>query len=73
MKVSFKDPQNQKQIASVRSQIKSSDDLRKFDDFLAKNDSFDFNDSTQVAAAKGCCAGENCCKNITVEFSLKAV
>ena len=73
MKVNFNDPSNKKQIVDIRSQIKNSTDLRKFDDFLAQNDSFDFNDSKQVAAAKGCCGGESCCENITITVGLKTV
>ncbi|MGC4130608.1 MAG: hypothetical protein QM564_13880 [Bergeyella sp.] len=66
MKIDLTSSANQKQIASARSQIKESADLRKFDSFLAKYDVIDFNDSEQLSAAKGCCGGENCCQNITI-------
>ena len=52
MKINFNE--NQKQVSSIRSQIKDASDLKKFDDFLAEHDSFDFNDANDVAAAKGC-------------------
>ncbi|MAX69689.1 MAG: hypothetical protein CMC76_01090 [Flavobacteriaceae bacterium] len=52
---------NQSSISSIRSQITKSDDLKKFDEFLAKNDSFDFNDESAVSAARACCGGDECC------------
>ncbi|MAX69688.1 MAG: hypothetical protein CMC76_01085 [Flavobacteriaceae bacterium] len=65
MKINFNE--NQKQVSSIRSQIKDASDLKKFDDFLAEHDSFDFNDANDVAAAKGCCGGDKCC-TITIGF-----
>jgi len=61
MKINLKSRENKEQISSIRSQINEAGDLRKFDEFLAKNDSFDFNDENDVTAARACCGGEECC------------
>jgi hypothetical protein len=66
MRIDFSSSATSRQVASARSQITSKDDLKKFDDFLARYSSFDFNDGEQVSAAKACCGGENCCQNITI-------
>ncbi|WGD35640.1 hypothetical protein [Olleya sp. YS] len=72
MKINLKDSSNKSQISSIRGQIKDAGDLKKFDAFLAQHDSFDFNDETDLKAAKGCCGGDKCC-TITIEVpSLKA-
>ncbi|MFA7687542.1 MAG: hypothetical protein WCY25_06740 [Moheibacter sp.] len=72
MKLDFRKPENQRQIESVRSQIKKAEDLRKFDEFIAKNDSFDFNNAANVAEARACCGGDQCCK-IVIELDVSAV
>ncbi len=69
MRIQTTSGENREHIASVRSQIKVSDDLRKFDTFLAKYDVIDFNDAATASEAKKCCGGENCCQNINVTFS----
>ncbi|MBA3985115.1 MAG: hypothetical protein H0X63_00690 [Flavobacteriales bacterium] len=72
MKIDLKSSQNKNQLQNVRSQIQNSEDLRKFDTFLSENTSFDFENSEDVAAARKCCGGDNCCQNITIEFKLHA-
>jgi len=52
MKVDFKNSVNQSEITSVRSQIKDSGDLKKFDNFLAKHDSFDLDNDDHVNALR---------------------
>jgi len=72
MKINLKSRENKEQISNIRSQITEAGDLKKFDEFLAQNDSFDFNDENDVAAARGCCGGDRCC-TITIELpSLRA-
>ena len=61
MRINLNDKLNQKQIEGIRSQITSKMDLKKFDQFLAENDSFDFSDENDMAAARGCCGGDKCC------------
>ncbi len=73
MKVSLQTAENRKQIASARTQIKNSEDLRNFDTFLAKYEVIDFADTTLAAEAKKCCGGENCCQNITISPQFSAV
>jgi len=67
MKINLKSRENKEQISSIRSQITEASDLRKFDQFLAENDSFDFNDENDVVAARACCGGDRCC-TITIEL-----
>ena len=73
MKVNLETAENKKQLTSVRSQIRNSDDLRKFDTFLAKYKVIDFNDASIAAEAKGCCGGENCCQTISPSFHFGVV
>jgi hypothetical protein len=70
MKINLNSRENQEQISNVRSQIENADDLRKFDEFLANNDSFDFSDEKDVVAARACCGGDRCC-TITIEVPLR--
>lgn len=72
MKINLKDRANQEQISSIRSQIKEAGDLKKFDEFLAKNDSFDFSDEKDLSAAKACCGGDECCQIVINLPSLRA-
>jgi hypothetical protein len=48
MKVDLKSKSNKNQITSVRSQIKDKTSLKKFDEFIAKNDSFDFDNDDHI-------------------------
>ncbi|WGD35641.1 hypothetical protein [Olleya sp. YS] len=73
MKINLNDKSNKSQISNVRSQIKDAGDLKKFDAFLAKHDSFDFNDDNDLKAAKACCGGDECCTIIISMPSLKAM
>lgn len=61
MKIDFKDPTNERGIASVRSQITEAGDLRNFDNFLAQKENFDFENADDMAAARACCGGDHCC------------
>jgi hypothetical protein len=71
MKINLKSSENKQQISSIRSQIDDAGDLKKFDEFLAKNDSFDFGDENDVAAARKCCSGDECC-TIVISTSFRA-
>jgi len=67
MKIDLKSNENRRKIENVRSMIKDQGDLRNFDEFLAKHDSFDFADPENQKAAGACCGGENCCQfDITI-------
>lgn len=59
MKIDFN--KNNRQLDSVRSQIKKSEDLEKFDSFISKYDVFDTDNQEHMAEARKCCSGENCC------------
>lgn len=61
MKINLKSQKRQQEITSIRSQIKDAGDLRKFDNFLSKHDTFDFANSEQTKAAGACCGGDECC------------
>ena len=69
MKIQTTSAENREQIANVRSQIRVTDDLKKFDSFLAKHEVIDFNDEKIAGEEKACCGGDNCCQNITIHFS----
>jgi len=70
MKINLNSSENQRQISSIRSQIKDAGDLKKFDAFLSEHDSFDFNDESDLRAAKGCCGGDKCC---TITIGLESL
>ena len=72
MKFELKSAENTNNISRIRGQIKEAADLRKFDDFLEANNTFDFDDKDDATAARACCGGDHCCENITIEFSIKA-
>jgi len=72
MKINLNSRENQTQISSIRSQIRGSGDLKKFDAFLAENDSFDFNDERDLTAARACCGGDECCHIVINIPSLRA-
>ena len=66
MIVDLKSKSGKKEINSVRSQITDRSDLKKFDEFLAKHDTFDFADAENARAARKCCGGDKCCQNINI-------
>jgi len=72
MKFNLKSRENKQQISNIRNQITEAEDLRKFDQFLAENNSFDFNDENDVVAARKCCGGEECCTIVISLPSLRA-
>ena len=52
MKILLTDQKNKRQVQSVRSQIKDKASLKKFDEFLAKHDVFDFNNDEHINALR---------------------
>jgi len=55
MKIDLKNRTNKNAIKSIRSQIKSNGNLRKFDEFIAKHEVFDVSNNDHMKAAQGCC------------------
>lgn len=68
MKIDFNNSSNKSEINSVRSQIKSSSDLKKFDDFLTKHNSFDTTNRDHLETLR--LSGPQCCPDIdiTIQF-----
>lgn len=64
--------ENKYAIDQVRQSISKSEDLVKFDQFIAKYPTIDLNDSRQQTDA-ACCGGENCCQTITVSVPISAL
>jgi hypothetical protein len=52
MKVDLKSKSNKNQVQSVRSQIKDRTSLKKFDEFIVNNDSFDFDSDDHINALR---------------------
>ena len=70
MIIDFKDSTNAKSITSARSQIKDAGNLKNFDAFLAKNDSFDFSNSDHIASVQR--SGDSGVFDIHITFTPKA-
>jgi len=52
MKIDLSTANSKRDIVSVRSQITDGTSLKKFDDFVAKNRTFDFNNDEHLRALK---------------------
>ncbi len=51
-KIDLKSEASKRQIANLRSQVTDVTSLRKIDEFVAKNSTFDFNNDTHTSALK---------------------
>ncbi len=60
MKIILKTPEGRKTIESARSQITDKVSLKQFDEFIAKNDVFDFNNDQHLEALKKPVVHSNC-------------
>ena len=70
MKIDLTSAVVKNQVTAVRKQIKNSQDLKNFDEFLVGQKVIDFQDEVTAAKARRCCSGDHCCENITIEFSV---
>lgn len=52
MKVNLNSETVTEQVPTLRSQITGSSNLQKFDNFMAENDEFDFNNDDHLMALK---------------------
>ncbi|SCY66640.1 hypothetical protein [Flavobacterium caeni] len=52
MEINLTTSQTKKEITNVRSQITNATTLRKFDEFVAQNPKFDFNNDAHLQALK---------------------
>jgi hypothetical protein len=52
MKINLRSPENKREISKVRSQITDKVSLTKFDEFVSKNDIFDFNNDQHLQALR---------------------
>lgn len=65
MKVDFSEKAN---VEALRSNLKTSSDLKAFDTFLLDVKIFDFDNEDHVAKAKKCC--QNCCQTVTIHTEI---
>ncbi|MBL7886283.1 MAG: hypothetical protein JNJ52_06015 [Flavobacterium sp.] len=71
MIIDLKTSASRKEIVNVRSQITNSTQLKSFDDFVARNSTFDFNNDEHVSALRSNKNDCHCTVNPTVD--IKAV
>ena len=69
MKIQLNSEQARREITSVRSQITDSTNLKKFDDFIAKNDKFDFNNDQHLQALRK----QDCHCTVTVSVPISGL
>ena len=69
MKIELGSPQGRRDVNDVRSQIKDVTSLKGFDEFVSKNNVFDFNNDEHLQALKK--TDCHCTVTTTVPISIK--
>lgn len=68
MKINLQTEQSRREIVNVRAQITNSTQLRSFDEFVARNSSFDFNNDEHVESLRRNKQDCHCTVNPTIEL-----